>query len=51
LEGDELWSKIKNVLGERIERYRTYADFVVKVGNEVPYETMEEIKKIYIEKG
>lgn len=51
LEGDELWSKITNVLGERIERYRTYADFVVKVGNEVPYETMEEIKKIYIEKG
>lgn len=51
LEGDELWAKINNVLGERIERYRAYADFIVKVGKEVPYETMEEIKKIYIEKA
>ncbi len=51
LEGDELWAKINNVLGERIERYRTYADFIVKVGKEVPYETMEDIKKLYIEKA
>lgn len=51
LEGDELWAKINNVLGERIDRYRTYADFIVKVSKEVPYETMEEIKKIYIEKA
>lgn len=51
LEGEELWDKITRVLGERIDRYRAYADFVVKVGNEVPYETMEEIKKIYIEKA
>jgi shikimate kinase len=51
LEGDELWAKINNVLGERIERYRTYADFIVKVGREVPFETMEDIKKLYIEKA
>ena len=51
LEGDELWSKIKNVLGERLERYRSSADFIVKVGNEIPYETMEDIKKLYIEKA
>ncbi len=51
LEGDELWAKINNVLGERIDRYRAYADFVVKVGKEVPYETMEDIKKLYIEKA
>ncbi|MBP9596656.1 MAG: shikimate kinase [Fusobacteriaceae bacterium] len=51
LEGDELWSKINNVLGERLERYRSSADFIVKVGNEIPYETMEDIKKLYIEKA
>lgn len=51
LEGEELWDRITRVLGERIDRYRNYADFVVKVGNEVPYETAEEIKKIYIEKA
>lgn len=51
LEGDELWAKINKVLGERIDRYRAYADFVVKVGKEVPYETMEDIKKLYIEKA
>lgn len=51
LEGEELWKKITNVLGERIERYRTYSDFVIKVGYEVPYETAEEIKKLYIEKA
>lgn len=51
LEGDELWNKINNVLGERIEKYRNSADFIIRVGNEVPYETMEDIKKIYIEKA
>lgn len=51
LQGDELWEKINKVLGERIDRYRNYADFVVKVMYEVPYETMEEIKKVYIEKA
>lgn len=51
LEGDELWSKINNVLGERLERYKSSADFIVKVGNEIPYETMEDIKKLYIEKA
>ena len=51
LEGDELWSKINNVLGERLERYRSSADFIVKVGNVIPYETMEDIKKLYIEKA
>ena len=51
LEGDELWNKINNVLGERLERYRSSADFIVKVGNEIPYETMEDIKKLYIEKA
>lgn len=51
LEGDELWSKINNVLGERLERYRSSADFIIKVGNEIPYETMEDIKKLYIEKA
>lgn len=51
LEGDELWNKINNVLGERVERYRSSADFIVKVGSEIPYETMEDIKKLYIEKA
>lgn len=51
MEGDELWNKINNVLGERLERYRSSADFIVKVGNEIPYETMEDIKKLYIEKA
>jgi shikimate kinase len=51
LEGDELWNKINNVLRERLERYRSSADFIVKVGNEIPYETMEDIKKLYIEKA
>ena len=51
LEGDELWNKINNVLGETLERYRSSADFIVKVGIEIPYETMEHKKKLYIEKA
>lgn len=50
LEGEELFEKINRVLGERIDKYRNYSDYVIRVGNEVPYETMEVIKKIYIEK-
>lgn len=50
LDGDELFEKINKVLGERIDRYRAYSDYTIRVGNEVPYETMELIKKIYIEK-
>ncbi len=51
LEGDELWNKINNVLSSRMEKYLKSADYTIKVGNEVPYETAEDIKKIYIEKA
>ncbi|MBN2838950.1 MAG: shikimate kinase [Fusobacteriaceae bacterium] len=51
LNGDELWQKISTVLDERIDKYVNSADFIVDVGNEIPYETMETIKRIYIEKA
>ena len=34
-----------------MEKYLKSADYTIRVGNEVPYETAEDIKKIYIEKA
>ena len=51
LDGDELWNKISKVLDERMNKYLDSADFVIDVGNQIPCETMETIKKLYIEKA
>lgn len=51
LSGDELWAKINSVLDSRIDKYRSSSDFIIKVKDEIPYETTEDIKRIYIERG